>query len=626
MTELFFFLMFIAAVYGIGSFLLKFFKLESKSFWEEFAFANALGLLLAVYVTLLLGVLGILDRALFISMAAASVVIFRNRIISFAAAVAKASKSQFTGRFNFSKLLLLILVAFAILNLVASTAPVASSDALAYHVALPKLYVSGGSISFYPSIIPSAYPSAADMLFLYGFILDGGVLSGLVSFYIVLLLAISIYAFGRRFFSMQAALLASVVFYTLPLVSVYNTRAFVDISTALFAFLSFYALFLWHSHRKSSLLVLSALMAGLSASTKISGILAVAVIALAVIYSSLLLKNISLRNKIIAAVKSSFVFSVVSAFVVVPWYVRSFLYTGNPVYPLLFSVFGGINLHPGIVFFWFRESLQDVGLGTSVFSFLLLPWNMTMHPSAFGDLLGIGPVFLAVIPLLLLLGKADRKIIAILAMALLFLAGWFITGQNLRYVIVIFALFAVVSACVLSQLLRHNALKYVAAAVIAATLLFNSAALLGTNYDKIPVALNLVSRDSYLSGHSPTYGLFQFANENLPAGSRLCLYGESRGYYSDNNYIWCNPSLQSYVDFYRMNSSQQLAHRLKELNITHVVYDRTAESDVAYYAGRNLPHAAGVFMNGNRIMHEFLSERATLLFSNDNGAVYRLTY
>ena len=146
-----------------------------------------------------------------------------------------------------------------------------------------------------------------------------------------------------------------------------------------------------------------------------------------------------------------------------------------------------------------KESLAFTGTGTGVIDLIKLPWNMTMHSPLFGELLGIGPVFLAFIPALLLMRKVDSKIKGMLAMAAALMVAWFYTAQSLRYIFFVYAILAIVSAYSISRLLSVRGIGKAIGAVVLLTMAINLALWAGANNDEARVAAGLTDRESYLS-------------------------------------------------------------------------------------------------------------------------------
>src|SRR3989338_4758851 len=610
MIELIYLAAFVLAAYATGSFFLDKTRIMFRSFGEEAVFSQAVGLVIFSYATFAIGLLGFLHSIYFRVILLLLLLIFYRRVKK-AVLYLWRSIRHHDYKLNFDNILLLMLAVLAVLNLAAALAPVHSSDAIAHHIAVPKIYAEQHRITSIPDIIPSNYPLAANMLFLDGYLLESGELSETVAVYIGLLLALAIYFFCARYFTKRSGLLAAAIFYTLPIFSLYNVRGFVDIATGLYAFLAVYAFFIWHSTGKKSMIAVSAAMAGMAASTKTSAILAPAIIGVFLAYDYLIIKRKRDFNGLA-------LYAMVAAGVALPWLARAFINTGNPVYPLFYNIFGGQYLNSVLSQFW-TETLAGVGLGTGVIELIKLPWNATMHSTAFRELTGIGPVFLAYVPALLLMKNVDKKIKVLLLMTAAFIIPWFFTAQILRYLFVAFAMLSVASAYSVSMMLKKK-LTVVAAVSFAVIIAVNAAMWAGANSDELKVAAGVQTREDFLRQKVQNYELLQYANENLQE-AKICLYGDIRGYYSEHDYVGCHPAWQGYIDFSTINSSTLLLNRLEEIGITHLLVENAMYADK-----KNITSRTYLIQRGNEAVTGLLQKNAKLLYWNDYGKLYEVVY
>lgn len=618
MIELLYLAAFALAAYGTGNFLLRLLKIKFESFGEEAVLSQAAGLVVFSYATLAAGLLGFLDGKGFTFVLPLLLLIFIKRVKTFVVGFANELRKNLAIKFKLSWLLYFIIALLAVLNIFAALAPPHSSDAVAYHLAIPKMFAEHGRVVEIPYMVTSNYPLATEMLFLDGYLLKGGVLSELIAAYIALLLTTAIYVFSRKHFGRITALLAAAIFYTLPIVSVFNIRGFVDISTGLYAMAALIALFKWNKTRDTMLLALTGILAGTAASTKLSAYVIVAVMFIAV-------ACFSRKEKAMKAVKNVAAYSAAAAAMMLPWIAKAYAYTGNPFYPLFSNVFGGKYLTEGLITVWVKESLAFTGTGTGFLDLMALPWNMTMNAPLFGELLGIGPVFLAFIPALLLMKKVDGKIKGMLAMAAALLVVWFYTAQSLRYIFFVYAILAVAAAYSISRLMGEKGTGKAIGAVVVFTIIMNIAIWAGANNDELRVVAGLTDRESYLSSKVTNYELLKYANENLE-GAKLCLYGEIRGYYSENDYVWCNPPYQAYIDFYTIKTSEELLERMKEIGITHIIAEDSINYWKRYYEEKNLPVSTAVMANAEKLMADVIENNAVILFENGEGKIYEVVY
>ncbi|MCP4107168.1 MAG: hypothetical protein GY749_16780, partial [Desulfobacteraceae bacterium] len=96
--------------------------------------------------------------------------------------------------------------------------PAVGNDALAYHLAVPKLYLKHHGFFFIPGNMFSHYPLNSEMLYLAGIALQGDVLAKGIHFLMGLFILAGMWEFARQYvFENRFALpLSLLVFYTIP--------------------------------------------------------------------------------------------------------------------------------------------------------------------------------------------------------------------------------------------------------------------------------------------------------------------------------------------------------------------------------------------------------------------------
>ena len=480
MIELVYLVFFVLAAFGAGSFVLNAARLRFSSPVEEFFFSVSMGYGIIALLTYLFGFFGLLYRQTYVllffillALSFTKIKLFSTNLLSFGKIRLKPDL--------FSALLCLI-VFFALFNLVASLAPPWSYDTTMYHLAVPKIYVGEHSFVALPSILQSNWVMTPHMLFLAAFLLKNGILVNLVNFTFSIMLAAGIYSFGRRFFGKKIGVLAAAIFFTLPIVIVHSVSAHADLPLAFFAFSAFYALVVWsrqdgngvyhypntYPNRSIWWLVVSAFMTGLAASSKMTGLVLIPVMILLLIFCELFAKKKYALSVLPSLLPKLVLFSLVVVAAAFPAYLKNIIYSGNPFFPLYYNIFGGKFLNAGISEYF--TAATNYGTGRSLVSFLFLPWNMTMHPLKFVDLLGIGPLFLAFVPLLLFVRRSWVAVLTLIA-GLLCLVAWFLASQALRYAIYVLPFFSILAAYVIFSLsARQDTSKYKFGYLIAAVL------------------------------------------------------------------------------------------------------------------------------------------------------------
>lgn len=439
-------------------------------------------------------------------------------------------------------------------------------DALSYHVADPKIFLHEHRIFYLPYEHHSNFPFLLQLL--YALPLGIGSIAGakLLHWACGVLLALAVYTFALRHVPNDenpkaVGLLAALLVASTPLVLWEATVAYVDLATALFTFLSLYALTLGPQNGRTSgndSLVLSAVLMGFALGTKYTvlgfwGMLLVGILVWQWNRSG---------NNAGATLRAGVLWGIISLAVAAPWYVKTLLYTGNPVYPFFYQIFGGRywSVHNAALY---SADQAKFGLGKTPVDLLLGPWQATMErgiiPPNRGWIFteyitsgfGLAPAILAlVLAAGFLLPRAKRLPCAFGPLAW-FGAGvylfWFLLMQQTRYLIPALPALALIAAYVLVQAWERQSLaRWVGATLCTATVLWGGKIAWQIAAPTLPVVFGQQNASDYLLrtgvGMRGLYPACQFINENAPSDAKVALFDEPRGFYLNRPYLWAEPN------------------------------------------------------------------------------------
>ncbi len=319
-----------------------------------------------------------------------------------------------------------IFAAYGVWYLVNALAPETIADGIAYHLGLPNEYLRLGGfpdhITFYDVV-----PQGMEMLYTVAFAFGRHAAAKLVEFAFFLATLPLIFRVGRRLGATDLACLVAAVFYfCAPVAGITGSSSYNDAAGVFFMFAAFYLLLLADPRY---LLPVGAL-AGFCYAIKLPGVFVVA--------GAVLFVATQRRWKPVLVVAAG------AALMMAPWIVRAAVLTGNPVAPLMNSVFPNPNFHIATE----RElaagmrSLGDVHPAQ-------VPWEL-----AFGDRLTgtFGPVLLALpIGLLALRRSGGRFGGRLLWAAALLLALPWLTNTGARFLMPAVALGAIALGMVLPR-------------------------------------------------------------------------------------------------------------------------------------------------------------------------------
>ncbi|NOZ78630.1 MAG: hypothetical protein GXP48_05520 [Acidobacteria bacterium] len=209
------------------------------------------------------------------------------------------------------------------------------------------------------------------------------------------------------------------------------------------------------------------------------------------------------------------------------WYLRNLLLTGNPVYPLLWKVFGGTGWTARDAARW--NGLVHEGVG-GLGSF----WNGLVKLGSSGA--GLGPwlaiaVVLAVVALVR--GRRRRAIEGVAVAAVLIVGGWLATAHTTRYALPLIPLAGALAAAGVERLSRGARRVAVAGLLLAAGfgLVLFGQFIAGTLH--MPeMWFGRVSSEGWrhrVTLNDPMPG-YRAAGRLLPPGAKLLVIGEGRSW------------------------------------------------------------------------------------------------
>ena len=485
-------------------------------------------------------------------------------------------------------------------------------DSIAYHLADPKLYAQHHRIYYIPWEHHSNFAFTAEMWYLWAMLTANGsiALAKMFHWSCWLAAALTVYSIGSRNFSIRTGALGASIFAT-TLVAFWEAgTAYVDLSTAFFLTVTVLAVIQAVITRERGWLRVSAILMGLALSTK-----ALAGVSLILIAAGLLIWKLKEpqdstggRNPGMA-VKTAVGWGLLALIVGSPWYMKSFAYTGNPVYPFAYQIFGGK--------YWnaeaaraYDDSNKSFGLGHSSIDVLLAPWNMTMypmpgHPAAisyqdgrtvpiypflgkdnhgnkpFNDfptaLATFNPILLACLFAPLLLKRSSRLATALaLYCGLAFLAT-FLAMQYVRYALPLVPLLCLLAGWTIDALMAERRITGYALAIFAGvSALFSGAIAAEIAQAQWPMVSGAVTQELYITKGFGAYPAMQYINRELPANAKVVFYGNPLGFYCDREYFWGEKNHSGIVPYDTMHSSQDLLAYFHKTGVTHVLVDARA--------------------------------------------------
>ncbi|MBI4744399.1 MAG: hypothetical protein HY776_06235, partial [Actinobacteria bacterium] len=339
-----------------------------------------------------------------------------------------------------------------------------------------------------------------------------------------------------------------------------SATAYIDLGLVFYEFLAVYAFANWivsNDLKDSKWLYISAVMVGFSLGIKHYGVLLLAVLLIGIILKFIFSSPVSTP----LLLKNLFIFGIIAFAVASPWYLDSYINTGNPVYPLLNTVFNtGSSWESRMFATTGKKGWYD---GHSLSQYIFLPWQFMT-----GEFEGwLSPLFLFLLPLGLIIKNKSKYFKISLIFGFLFYTIYFavVPFYTLRYFLPLLPVLSISAAYIWEEVSKSDKfLKVVCSTLIIVVFISNLGFLLFKNISVAKAAFGIESRDKYLTETLGWYGVNQYIKDNLDKNSLILVGGAPLFYYFDFNYTY---GLDA-----EAKSAAELSRKLKEKNISYVLY------------------------------------------------------
>lgn len=444
-------------------------------------------------------------------------------------------------------------------------------DTLAYHFAVPKLWIEAGQITYIPFIHQSNFPFLVDTLFLNGLFL-GEVAAKLIN---TLMFAVGLaWLFGatRRYATLTVAGITTLGYALTPLVLWSSGSGYIDVIHGLYSAVAALTLFELLSEPQAERWLIFGLALGMSMGSKYTG-LQVATALLPILFFVFLRTKVHWRAVGLGAALCLLVAS--------PWYIRNIQNTGNPVYPFFFGALGGRG--------WdefraeiYKDEQQTFGVGRTAagrdpltigHAILGLAYQPGRYinpgqTAGMGFPMGsLGPVLLLGLLAAIVFGIRHPVVRGTSLMAGVLALFWFFLSQQVRYFTGILPLAALSLAILLER--RPKSMPW-AGVLVGAQGVFTVWLLNETQLrPQLSVLLGQVDRDAYQVAAVPFAGFARTMNDRSDV-VKVALYDEVFGYFLNKPYVWANPGHSTLLGYEQMSNGNDLAAMFRREEFSHV--------------------------------------------------------
>ena len=406
--------------------------------------------------------------------------------------------------------------------LLSASAPATTWDATAAHLALPRDYVRDGFIHGMEGNSYSAYPHLPHALMAVAFYGGGELAAQWICWGFAAICCAIVYGIGVNIATPTAGAIAAAMMATAPIFVDQAGTASIDYAFTAFVLAALYGTLQACATQRIAWLVLAGCFVGS----------AIGVRHTALLIAPLLFVGVANGFKSGRA-RGLIAFVGAGVLAAIPWLLRAYLVSGNPIYPFFNAQFGvhgipdfditGIATH---------ESTRSIG----ALAFLRFPWDIIMKPAQFdGWMSSPGPwvLFLGIPGILV----GDKRTRALAVFAITGACALYFFRQYARYFLPFFAPMYVVAAV---AVVRLPSLALITRAMLALSFALGIA-LHGANLAiKAPVLVGRETRDEYLTRRVERYPAFAWINETIKTDS-VILTQENRTYYIEA------PTYQNYL-------------------------------------------------------------------------------
>ncbi len=328
----------------------------------------------------------------------------------------------------------LIVAGLFLFSIAGSLAPPSDFDSLSYHLANPKMDLELGQIEGRTGRVPQFLLSQLlEHHYRLAMAIVGDRSAQMIHALFGLAAALGAAAICLRLGATLATGLAAAAMFMLVRNVIWESATgYVDLGLAFYFTLVTLALMLWRQAPSLALAALLGIATGAGIMVKYHGF------AVAIGVALVLMLALPRRPKL--TVGHALVAGFIALLIIAPHLLRNWLLMENPLYPAFDTIFAPHRDDA------FDDVAGQFGRGEDLLSFLVAPWDVFINTSRFFDGHQIGAPFLLVfLPFAFLRKNAFPTVVAILSGAY-FVLWFFVLSQQVRFLIPVFPLVAVLAA------------------------------------------------------------------------------------------------------------------------------------------------------------------------------------
>lgn len=584
----------------------------------DLLFSIALGHIALAYAAFALGVLGLLYQSvLFIGTLSCAIMGMYHGARSLPSSFPRLSRHDVP---------LVLALAFVASHIPHALSPVLEHDDNVYHLLIPKLYLQHHSIIYMPSSLFANMPHIVEMLYTIPMAIGDFVAPKVLTLVFSFWNLTALYLFACPIVGRLGAGLMTLVYISGRNVQWHLGLGYIEPVLGLFLLCACLSLVTWIETRNRGCLRILGLTCGFALASKytawffVAAILAVTCIVLVwqLRWTQARPTASGLSNDhqpptlprcaLYLAETTS-----LALLLAAPWLIKNFVYTGNPVYPNLFTLFGG-QMWSEIQEIQLRHSVASIGdPDKRLLSYVTLPWQLVMDGTQYFNcpVWSISLMGLWLCAFLLPAAYRNSRS-ALLPVSALGFATWALTAQNGRFIVAWIPVVVATSTLTLASLRERPRLFSIC---LCGTVVASMYQIVFREYPFFP-SLEVFSQPRQaLTRRNLEYATTELLNQVVPKDGRVISMWENRLFFLRREFE-ADSAYEAPTWLMRMRSAPSLEIFVGDLareGFTHVVINnypasRYLNDSLRYRITDPTLYPPERLANDRQLMKDFISQ------------------
>ena len=495
---------------------------------------------------------------------------------------------NFTFFKKFQKLdffIFILILVLLLLNFFQVFAPITNDDSLSYHFQIPKNYIFNNGFIYDP-FIPYNSPHLLEIIHVIPFMFGGELSIKLLLYLISVLLCLKIFNICNYYFNLRSGLIAVLLVISTPKFAYINSSGIVEIYLA---FITIGAIWIYseifniikfknndENLSFNDLVIYGAVLLGGVASIKYYGLFSVLSLSVAVLYF-IIRYNFKNYKKLL------FLSIIFGSIFLLPFYIKNIIFTGNPLYPKLFTIFGGVDWSESLSILTNDFFSEQKRLQFTFQNFFLSPFYLFLDNNTVSGRSGYGILILMLVPVIireyfytnLKLQNSKLNVSLIFYYILSIWVLWFLFSfhrdRHLIVIIILLSIFIGNAVMNLSNEKNNLPLKIITIFIFIVGMFPNVIAHIFFNQKYLELYFSDNTKIEFNEKYLPLQNEFLIINKFLDPKSKIINLVGNRQYFLDHKQFYPSPAFQGQFDFSKLRDHDELYKQIKENKFTHII-------------------------------------------------------